>query len=314
MTLSIGKKLVLGALKSASINPTSLAQAIESLKMEFYKRIDGKEPEKLIINIGGTQFFKRDVRILDYAHPDSRHYDLFYFSSPDYNFDLLSEKPLPFSDEAVSFFYSANTFEHLSTSIMPHLYSEIFRCLKPGGAFRIQVPDLSLALDAFVADDREKLMNLDGDIGRFAAMKKLYGAEHAHKVLKGWPEKIPGRKGPYTDQEIVNTLMQVFAAYYIDRVTYDEVMAKATSMTIDEFGSHYANSIPIEWQRKNPHLHAEWHTPERILNWMREAGFEEAYESKPFESNFSEMRGVGKYWGFDLRCVESSCYLECVKH
>ncbi len=311
--ISIAKKIIIRGLKEVAINPTTLAQAIESLKMVFYKYIDGKEPEKLIVNIGGTQFFKRDVRILDYEHPESRHYDLFYFSSPDYNFDLLSEEPLPFSNEAVSFFYSANTLEHLSASIMPHIYSEIYRCLKPGGAFRIQVPDLRLALDAFVADDREKLMNLDGDIGRFAAMTKLYGEEHARKTLKGWPEKLPSQKGPYTDLEIVNRMMIVFASYHVGRVTYDEVMANAKSMTIEEFGSYYSDAIPIEWQRKNPHLHAVWHTPERIINWMKEAGFTEAYQTEAFESKFPEMRGVGKYWGFDIRSVGSSCYLECVK-
>ena len=61
-----------------------------------------------MINIGGGHFFRRHWKILD-------------FSSQWYNwlpgaidFNLSSDKPLPFKNEQISFFYSSHTIEHIA--------------------------------------------------------------------------------------------------------------------------------------------------------------------------------------------------------
>src|SRR5260370_25035542 len=44
---------------------------------------------------------------------------------------------LPFKTETVSAFYSHHVIEHLRDRLLPFHFSELFRCLKPGGMIRV---------------------------------------------------------------------------------------------------------------------------------------------------------------------------------
>lgn len=56
--------------------------------------------------------------------------------------DLLADlrNPLPFPDNSVDIFYSHHVIEHLPDSLLPFHFAEMYRCLKPGGAFRVGGP------------------------------------------------------------------------------------------------------------------------------------------------------------------------------
>lgn len=62
--------------------------------------------------------------------------------------------PLPFGDASVDGIFSEHTFEHLTYEQVARLLGECMRVLKPGGRIRLIVPDLSLFLRAYCADDR----------------------------------------------------------------------------------------------------------------------------------------------------------------
>lgn len=60
--------------------------------------------------------------------------------------------PLPFPDESVEAFYSHHMIEHLP-DVKKHL-QDAFRCLKPGGVYRIGGPNGDSAIKKFVEDDK----------------------------------------------------------------------------------------------------------------------------------------------------------------
>ncbi len=61
--------------------------------------------------------------------------------------------PLPFRDNTVDCFYSHHVIEHLPDSLLQFHFNEMFRCLKPGGVFRVGGPNGDEAIKRFVAGD-----------------------------------------------------------------------------------------------------------------------------------------------------------------
>lgn len=60
--------------------------------------------------------------------------------------------PLPFHDETVDCFYSHHMIEHLP-NIQDH-FREVYRCLKPGGIYRVGVPNGDSAIAKFAENDK----------------------------------------------------------------------------------------------------------------------------------------------------------------
>lgn len=61
--------------------------------------------------------------------------------------------PLPFRDNSVDCFYSHHVIEHLPDSMLQFHFNEMFRCLKPGGVFRVGGPNCDEAIKRFTAGD-----------------------------------------------------------------------------------------------------------------------------------------------------------------
>lgn len=60
--------------------------------------------------------------------------------------------PLPFHSQSVDTMYSYHVIEHLPN--MASHFSECFRCLKPGGVYRVGGPNGDSAIKKFTEDDR----------------------------------------------------------------------------------------------------------------------------------------------------------------
>ena len=307
------KRMARRLIGAVGLNPTSVAHRVAAVKRKAWQQVDrGADARKLMINIGGSNFFKRHWKIMDYRHPGSRHYD---FAGMDYSYDLMSLTPMPLAGNSVSFFYSSNTLEHVLDSHLPYIYGEILRCLKPGGAIRIQVPDFDPLYDAFVCDDRFALMNIcgDGAYNRFYAMKTLYGEATARATLRGWPDKEVLLQGPFTDEAIAREFLRDFAGHRVGKVTYDQILADARRMSKEAFADCYTQDATVEWRRAYPQEHTLWFNHDKLIKGLQQQGFSTVYRSKAFESCFEEMRGVGKYWAFDHRRPHSSVFVEAIK-
>jgi predicted SAM-dependent methyltransferase len=60
---------------------------------------------------------------------------------------------LPFENNSVSAFYSHHVVEHLP-SLVQH-FADVYRCLKPGGSYRVGGPNGDAAIHKFVENDLE---------------------------------------------------------------------------------------------------------------------------------------------------------------
>lgn len=307
------KRLARRALAGIGVDPSELVYAVAAACMGFFKIVDRAENRRNpMVNIGGSRFYKRHWMIMDHRHERSRHYD---FAGLDYDYDLMSGAPFPFADDSVRFFYSSNTLEHVLDRFLPHVFAEMHRCLRPGGAVRIQVPDFTFTYDAMKREDYSAVMNLcgDGATNRFTAMAKLYGVEVARRRLRGWPETPKIESGDVSRERVLREFLRDFAGYQVGKVAYDQAIADLKALDVAEFGDRYAAAIPIDWQRRNPHEHCTWFDGPKLVRLLGNAGFSEIEVTPPFASRFDEMRGVGNYWSFDHRRSETSVYVEAVK-
>lgn len=81
----------------------------------------------------------------------------FFPSSRNIPHDICAPIPLP--ENSVDVYQSEDVFEHIPYAVLPFVFSEIFRVLKPDGLFRLSLPDYG----ADVYRDRS-VKNMHGDI------------------------------------------------------------------------------------------------------------------------------------------------------
>ncbi|HLA45358.1 MAG TPA: methyltransferase domain-containing protein [Aggregatilineales bacterium] len=228
---------------------------------------------KLMVNIGGGINHQRHWRVLDVPNP---HYQ-YPASIIDYVFDLTSGKPLPFEDNSVAFFYSSHTFEHIPQTHCPFLFSEIYRCLKPGGAFRMQVPDFDKGYDAYLRGDREYFRHYPADT-------------------------------------LEDSLLDYFATSLQGKIVPEQVAQGIKTMEKIAFADDYIGKISLEDHHKNPGQHTNWWNFDKFAAMAKAAGFTEFYRSEAQGSRFTEMRGAGgRHHGFDSRHPEICLFAETIK-
>jgi predicted SAM-dependent methyltransferase len=96
------------------------------------------------------------------------------------------EHSLPFNNLTVDFVYSSHTLEHLVTQSAQRVCREVLRVLKPGGVFRVCVPDLRIALDEYASGNREHaLIMLFGteSPNYYGSHKWMYDADTLTRML-----------------------------------------------------------------------------------------------------------------------------------
>ena len=308
------KIVLLRMLHVLSVNPTNVRMISLALIKKIQQFIDRKrDAEKIMVNIGGLRFFKRHWKVLDYRHPESRHYDSLGI---DINHDLLSGKKFPWDDHSVSFFTSAHTLEHLLDPALPHIFREMYRCLKPGGAVRVTVPDYDYLYDCLLENDDFGIMNSNGsaEYYRYLSACEFYGTEIADRMFPSpqWPRSHTLIEGPFTKQQVADRWVNQVATHREGEFSYDELQCMARQMGREQFGDFLTHNVTMEYKRRNPGSHNVWFNYEKMAHLFKEAGFELVYKSAPNKSKFDEFRGVGKYWGFDWRRMETSLYVEAV--
>ena len=75
--------------------------------------------------------------------PDSVHYG-----------DIV--KGLPIADSSAVAVYCSHVLEHLSLDGFEHALTNTYKILKPGGVFRLVLPDLEYLVDSYLQDDSEQ--------------------------------------------------------------------------------------------------------------------------------------------------------------
>ncbi|HTO67164.1 MAG TPA: methyltransferase domain-containing protein [Bradyrhizobium sp.] len=104
--------------------------------------------------------------------------------------------PLPFRDNAVDAFYSHHVIEHLP-NLQLH-FDELYRCLKPGGVFRIGGPNGDSAIQKFISGDAgwfsdypDKRTSIGGRFENFIFCRQ----EHLTILTLSYLKELAGRSG-----------------------------------------------------------------------------------------------------------------------
>lgn len=90
--------------------------------------------------------------------------------------------PLPLRDGSTRFIFAEHVLEHMDRSReVPRILAEFHRILKPGGAVRIIVPDLSRYCDAFLRRDMEWLRAARPDCATHVDALNTVFYDHFHR-------------------------------------------------------------------------------------------------------------------------------------
>ncbi len=63
-------------------------------------------------------------------------------------------KKLPFKDKSVNYVYCSHVLEHLTREDAQKVCQDVYKILKPGGVFRVVVPDLKLLTSKYINGDK----------------------------------------------------------------------------------------------------------------------------------------------------------------
>ncbi len=181
----------------------------------------------------------------------------------DFNIDLRARIPLPFDDDSREVVYSAHTFEHLDNETVAFLMKECRRILKPGGGFRVEVPDLEKFVHAYRTHDRHFL-------GYFQDSHRRELVEQ-----RGFPVK-------YAEEQVA--FIGEVSNYIVDQkhipvyATREEVDARLASLGLSEFGDWCVSLQTEEQRRSGGHINPFFR--DKMETMLREAGFREVFFSK----------------------------------
>lgn len=86
-------------------------------------------------------------------------------------------KPMPLDDHSIDTYQSEDVFEHVPLESLAAVLDEIYRVLKPGGLFRLSVPDYGCDLyqNRSIRDESGKIVFDPGGGGRFEGGAVLDG-------------------------------------------------------------------------------------------------------------------------------------------
>ena len=178
---------------------------------------------------------------------------------------------MPFRNDSVYLFYSEHTFEHISDECCQYIFSEIYRCLRPGGAVRIVVPDMDLAYNK-------------------------YGAEN-NTFFNYWME---------ADNATFTEAFLILFAHPRINVNEDEVKHNYENMEKEDFFDYY--SKPLRHDPKRGGRHINWYNFSKLKYMLENAGFKEIYKSSAQASRFEEMRGeqfdTRPWWSIHVEAIK----------
>jgi SAM-dependent methyltransferase len=227
-----------------------------------------EKPQKRLVNIGSGSWYVPDWRILEYRGP---WYNFYAPGFIDYPHNLTSIDPLPFSSASVDLFYSEHVVEHLKDEWCMHLFREIYRSLKPGGGFRVVMPDADLIYRKLIERDTV--------------------------FFKSWMERDNS-----TVEEAFCTL--VAQSRPLEKSEIDRRLAV---MNKHAFLDWCKQGLDYDWHRAGEHIN--WFDFEKLAQMLRAAGFSDVRRTEEHQSRFDPIQGpkfdTRGWYSLHVDCVKN---------
>jgi predicted SAM-dependent methyltransferase len=213
--------------------------------------------------------------------------------------DAIKGEPLGVASDSAELMYSSHVIEHLPNEAGTRLIAEAYRCLKPGGVFRVSTIDVDLDYRAFQTNDRRYFNWIDmysksENMARACIAEPLNEASiHQiflfHFASSASELHIDGVANPISDHELDQ---------FFKTLPYEEALDACSAR------------CSLDVQLKYPGNHLTWWNGSKLLNALREAGFGEVYLSGNAQSRSPVLRDLRF---FDKTRPTTSVYAEAVK-
>ena len=208
------------------------------------------------LNLGSGPLWKDPMTIGLDINGEVEEFGTHIENKCDMEFDLSSFNQMPFQDNRFDGVYSSHCFEHLRDRNAKHLMGDIRRILKPGGCFRVTVPNIDLYFKNY---DRRNLSFFnwikDKDVYKYDSWLRFITREFA---------------GPVVDDYSDDFLIELYESKGSDEYKI--------------FFGDESDKCSIK-ERLIPDLHKTFWTPNKMIAFLKEKGFSRAYETSRFESD-----------------------------
>ena len=237
----------------------------------------------LYINIGAGSFYHPYWHNLD--NPNDYYADS-QKGRLHIQYDLTSHEPFQIRDNSLKVAYTSHVIEHIHNDDVEYLFREVYRCLQPGGYFRITCPDIDLEYAAYSRGD-----------SAFWKWPNAYGIYNTRIEQK------------FMDH-FVTALTETHPYKNSKKYSSEEARAILTSMSKEEALDYFVSQLPTEIQKDYSGDHVNWFNSEKISYMLKQANFTNIYGSKYGQSHCPILRDKRL---FDSTCPELSLYVECRK-
>lgn len=248
--------------------------------------------EKHFYNIGAGSFQHPYWTNIDFA---TKHYSNIQNDFIDYN--LMEMKPFPIEDNIAEIIYSSHTIEHINDEAVHNMLIEAYRILKPGGCIRLSAPNAWLGFEAYKRNDITWWYWVD-KYSKFGTWSKLY--------------KIPLSKA-----SIDQLFLHQFASQLCEIDVDDSSVKKYSDSEIREYFKEKHDVFALDYFTKqcefnvdHPGNHMNWWTHEKVISFLKKAGFLAPYISGWGQSVLSPLRDTSL---FDNTRPKISLYVEAFK-
>lgn len=243
-------------------------------------------------NIGAGSFGHPYWTNIDYA---TEHYGEFQ-KDAFVDYDLMAIKPLPIEDNVAELVYSSHTIEHVSDEAVRNMLGEAYRILKPNGGIRLTTPDAQLEFQAYRRRDI-----------RFWYWVDWYCQPGS------WEEQ-------YTVPLDKASIHQLFLHHFASQLSEIAIDIAPKKYSDSEISAIFSTTPDVEaldfftqqckYTSDHPGNHINWWTHEKVISFLKEAGFSNPYISAYGQSAFPPLRDIDL---FDNTHPKISLYVEAMK-
>jgi predicted SAM-dependent methyltransferase len=285
------KKIVKSFLKKIKIKIT---REKDPFNLLLYRKIYNEEVLKSspFYNIGAGSFYHPYWTNIDYASD--------WYGGVQKNFihhDLMAGNPLPIAEKSAKLIYTSHTIEHIKENAVKLFFSEAYRVLEDGGVFRIQTgPDAITNFRALQANDEDWFYWDNNYVKKGSYEHNFFNPATSVSLAERWLHHVAG---PLAKNDISPSKIK-----FNEEEIHAIIKQKGFPDCLDYFCSL------VEFDSNRPGNHICWWTHDKIISFLREAGFKNVYCSGFNQSVSPLMRNSVL---FDHTHPQLSIYVEAIK-
>ncbi len=211
--------------------------------------------------------------------------------------DLMSKSPLPIQTGSAKIVYTSHTIEHVKEDAVEVLFAEAFRCLEPGGIFRVTTgPDAETDFRALMNND-EHWFYWDSMYTKKGSYEKIF-----HRPATSVP--LAERWLHHVASQLAANDVSPSPVKYTAPEIMEAIRAHGFPGVLDFF-CRQCTFLP-----ERPGNHISWWTHDKVMSFLTRAGFKTVYRSGYRQSSSPLLR---KSALFDSTHPQMSLYVEAVR-